>query len=433
MSTYTCCDGIARRDFLRIGAITGFGLGLGLPQYLAQASAGGGRGRAKAAIFVRLGGGPSHMDTFDLKPDAPDTPRGEFKPIATNVDGIQISEHLPKLAHCADKFAILRGVSHTLAAHELGTLYMGTGNRPLPSLSFPGYGAVVTKELGAPAELPGFVAVPSQGNNPTGYLGVEYGPFETGETPKPGQPMRIRGLALQSGVTMEDIDRRQNLVKRYDTAFGNFAQEDKILSGMDEFGQKAYAMMRSPKAREAFDLSRESAGVSSLFATDPFSQSCLLATRLVENGVKFVTVNLGGWDTHDDNFNKLKGKNLPTLDAGLSGLFQALAMKGMLDSTLVFVTGEFGRTPKINVRGGRDHYPRAMFSLLAGGGLKGGQVVGESDAKGEGPKDKAITPDDIAATFFTALGIDPRKEYHTPSGRPVMIVRYGTPIKELIG
>ncbi|MEQ1858818.1 MAG: DUF1501 domain-containing protein [Chthoniobacteraceae bacterium] len=433
MSTYLCCDGIARRDFIRIGAVSGFGLGFGLPQYLAHAGTTGGKGKAKAAIFVRLGGGPSHMDTFDLKPDAPDTHRGEFKPIATNVDGIQISEHLPKLAGCADKFAILRGVSHTLAAHELGSLYMGTGNRPLPSLSFPSLGAVVQKELGAPAELPGFVAVPSQGGNPTGYLGVEYGPFETGETPKPGQPMKIRGLALANGVTLNDVDRRQNLVKRYDTAFGDFAQEDKILSGMDEFGQKAYSMMRSPAAREAFDISKESAGITSVFGADAFSQSCLLATRLVESGVKFVTVNLGGWDTHDDNFNKLKTKNLPTLDAGLSGLFNALAMKGLLDSTVVYVTGEFGRTPKINVRGGRDHYPRAMFTLLAGGGIKTGQVVGASDAKAEGPESRALTPDDIAATFFHALGIDHRKEYNTPSGRPVMITRYGTPIPELIG
>jgi len=430
---YLCCDGVTRRDFLRIGSVGALGLSLGLPQYLAQAAEAGGRGKAKAAIFVRLGGGPSHLDTFDLKPGAPDTHRGEFRPIATNVDGVQICEHLPKLAQCAEKYAILRGVSHTLAAHELGTLYMGTGNRPLPSLSFPSYGAVVTKELGAPAELPGFVAMPNQGNNPTGYLGVEYGPFETGELPKAGQPMRIRGLALQGGVTLEDIDRRQNLVKRYDTAFGRYAEEDKILSGMDEFGQKAYAMLRSPKAREAFDLSREAASATGLFGADSFSQSCLLATRLVENGVKFVTVNLGGWDTHDDNFNKLKTKNLPTLDAGLSGLLNTLALKGLLESTLVFVTGEFGRTPKINVRAGRDHYPRAMFALLAGGGIRGGQVVGESDEKAEGPKDKAITPDDLAATFYTALGIDPRKEYHTPSGRPVMVVRYGTPIRELIG
>src|SRR5258705_9212744 len=163
MSMYTCCDGVTRRDFIRVGAITGFGLGFSLQGYLAHAATEGAvttGGKAKAAIFVRLGGGPSHMDTFDLKPDAPDTHRGEFKPIATNVDGVQISEHLPKLAKCAEKFAILRGVSHTLAAHELGTLYMGTGNRPLPSLSFPHLGAVVSKELGAVPELPPFVAGP---------------------------------------------------------------------------------------------------------------------------------------------------------------------------------------------------------------------------------------------------------------------------------
>ena len=434
MSNYTCCDGITRRDFIRIGAITGFGLGFSLQNYLAHASADGlaPTGKAKAAIFVRLGGGPSHMDTFDLKPDAPDTHRGEFKPIGTNVDGMQICEHLPKLAKCADKFAILRGVSHTLAAHELGSLYMGTGNRPLPSLAFPSLGSVVAKELGAIPELPAFVAVPNQGNNPTGYLGVEYGPFDTGAAPTAGKPMEIRGLALR-GVTLDEVDRRQNLVKRYDTAFGDFGKEDKILSGMDEFGQKAYTMMRSTKAREAFDLSKESMNLTSLFGTDQFSQSCLLATRLIENGVKFITLNLGGWDTHNDNFNALKNKNLPTLDAGLSGLFEALAVKGLLDSTVVYVTGEFGRTPKVNPRAGRDHYPRAMFSILAGGGIRGGQVVGESDANGEGPKDKPITPDDIAATFFTALGINPKKEYHTPSGRPVMIVRYGTPIQPLIG
>ena len=433
MSNYICCDGIARRDFIRVGAITGFGLGFSLQNFLAHAASEAAplKGKAKAAIFVRLGGGPSHMDTFDLKPDAPETHRGEFKPIATNVDGVQISEHLPKLAKCADKFAILRGVSHTLAAHEMGSLYMGTGNRPIPSLQFPSYGSVVAKELGAMPELPAFVAVPSQGNNPTGYLGVEYGPFDTGSAPQAGKPMEIRGLALR-GVTMEDVDRRQNLVGRYDKAFGDFAKEDKILAGMDEFGRKAYAMMRSTKARDAFDLSKESANMAELFGTDQFSQSCLLATRLVESGVKFVTLNLGGWDTHADNFNALKNKQLPQLDAGLSGLFQSLALKGLLDSTVVYVTGEFGRTPKVNPRAGRDHYPRAMFTLLAGGGIKMGQVVGASDEKGEGPKDKGITPDDIAATFYTALGINPQKEYKTPSGRPVMITRYGAAIKELI-
>jgi hypothetical protein len=441
------CDGLPRRDFLRIGAISGFGMGMTLQQFLgtkALAAAPGVAGaplqqgsgtqmpaKAKAAIFVRLGGGPSHMDTFDLKPDAPESHRGEFKPIATKADGVQICEHLPMLAKCADKFAVLRGVSHTLAAHELGSLYMGTGNRPIASLSFPTFGAVVSKELGSEKELPGFVAVPYQGNNPTGYLGVEYGPFDTGATPLQGKAMEVRGLALR-GVTLTDVDRRQNMVRKYDTAFGSFAKEDKILSGMDEFGQKAYEMMRSTKAREAFDLSREPDSISGLFGGTPFSQSCLLATRLVESGVRFVTVQLGGWDTHADNFAALKRKNLPDLDHGLSGLFQALAGKGLLETTAVYVTGEFGRTPKINPRAGRDHYPRAMFCLLGGGGIRGGQVLGASDAKGEGPKDKAITPDDIAATFYGLLGIDVRKEYLTPSGRPVMIVRNGEFLRDLV-
>ena len=405
---------------------------MGLPQFLAKASEGelNPKAKGKAAIFVRLGGGPTHMDTFDLKPDAPDTHRGEFKEIKTNVPGMRFCEHLPKLAKVADKFAILRGVSHTLAAHGLGTQYLMTGNRPLPSLRYPSYGAVVSKEMESPKELPAFVAVPNQGNYPTGFLGVEYGPFETGSTPTAGEPMQVRGLALR-GITLDDVDRRNNMVAKYDQAFGSFAQNDKILAGMDEFSAKAYQMMRSTKAREAFDLTKESAGITGMFDDQPFSQSCLLATRLVESGVKFVTLNLGGWDTHQDNWSRLKDRNLPALDAGLSGLYRALEEKGLLESTSVFVTGEFGRTPKINQRVGRDHYPRAMFCLMAGGGMQGGQVIGASDAKGEGPKDRAISPDDVAASFMHSLGIDPTKEYHTPTGRPVMIVRDGTVIPEL--
>lgn len=426
-------DRIPRRDFLRIGALAGSALSL--PEYLALAEAGAvnGNAKAKAAIFVRLGGGPSHMDTFDLKPDAPDTHRGEFKEVATNVPGIRICEHLPKLADCADKYVILRGVSHNLAAHELGVQYLGTGNRPLPSMRFPTYGSVVARELAAAAELPPFVAIPNESAYATGYLGVEYGPFETGNMPQAGKPLEVRGLTLKNGVTLADVDRRQNLLQRYDQAFGDFAQKDKLLAGMDQFSQRAYAMMHSAKTRDAFDLGKESSGVTTLFGSDPFSQSCLLATRLVEAGVRFVTVNLGGWDTHSDNFKTLKDKNLPALDAGLSGLFLALHEKGLLESTVVFVTGEFGRTPRINARAGRDHWPRAMCCLLAGGGIRGGRVIGESDAKGEGPKDTSIAPDDMAASFYQTLGIDAHKEYQTPTGRPMMIVRNGTPIKELLG
>ena len=276
MATQLFCDGIQRRDFLKIGALSG--VGLGLSDYLSLAKANAATNtRARSAIYVRLAGGPSHMDTFDMKPDAPDTHRGEFREISTNVPGVRICEHLPKLAKCADKYAILRGVSHTLAAHRLGAEYLMTGNRPLPALKYPTYGAVVSKELGAPRDIPGSVAIPKGPTGPTGFLGLEYGPFETGASPKPGQPMNIRGLSLSNGLTLADIDRRNNLVKRYDTAFGAFAKEDKVLSGMDEFSQKAYEMMRSSRTREAFDLPRESPSVSGLFGDGGFSQSCLLA------------------------------------------------------------------------------------------------------------------------------------------------------------
>ena len=428
---YINCDGILRRDFLRIGALAG--LSFGLPEFLATATAGEVKPQAKAksAIFVRLGGGPSHMDTFDLKPDAPDTHRGEFKEIATKVPGIRICEHLPKLAQCADKYVILRGVSHNLAAHELGLQYLGTGNRPGPALRYPSFGAVVSKEFAAPPELPAFVAIPNESPEAAGYLGVEYGPFETGATPQAGRPMEIRGLTMKNGVTFTDVDRRQDMLQRYDRTFGAFAQKEKLLAGMDQFNQRAYAMMRSPKTREAFDLSKESPALAKLFGPDPFSQSCLLAARLIEAGARFVTVNQNGWDTHVNNFNTLKNTLLPAHDAGLSGLFLALHAKGLLESTTVFVTGEFGRTPAINARGGRDHWPRAMCCLLAGGGIQGGRVIGESDAKGEGPKEAPITPEDVAASFYHSLGIDAQKEYQTPGGRPVRIVRDGKPLKEL--
>jgi hypothetical protein len=432
MSSHVFCDGVRRRDFLAYGVA---GVGLSLPAFLQRTASGqvNSSARGKSAIFVQLAGGPSHIDTFDLKPDAPGANRGEFKPIQTNVGGVEICEHLPKLAQCADKFAILRGVSHTLAAHDLGTKYLNSGNRPLPSLEFPGYGAVIMKELSGDPELPHFVAVP---NTPQagGYLGPAYGPLRTGTTPKVGERFSIRGLDLEKGITLEDIRKQQDLLKRFDTAFGDTGKRDQLVSGLDEFNERAFAMLTSDKARQAFDLSRESPSINGMFGDDNFSASCLLATRLVEAGVRFVTVSLGGWDTHADNFTQLKTKLLPPLDAGLAGLLGALSAKGLLESTSVFVTGEFGRTPKINQRtaeGGRDHYPRAMFCLLAGGGMRGGQVIGASDETAAGPKAEAITPDDVAASFYKSLGIDIAKEYYTPSGRPVMIVRHGKPLAQL--
>jgi hypothetical protein len=429
MATHRYCDGMKRRDFLKVGALGA--AGLNLAGYLRLMQAGQVRSaRAQSAIFINLGGGPTHMDTFDLKPDAPSEYRGEFNPIETNVSGIQISEHLPKVAQQADKYTILRGVSHTLAAHNLGTKYMNTGNRPLPSLEFPGYGAVVSKELPCSPELPPFVAIPNTPQQ-AGYLGVRYAPLQTNSSPRMGAPFSVRGVSLGGGLTLTQVERRQKLLKDLDATFKGVEATSDLVDGLDQFAEQAYNMISSPQARKAFNVGEEPSAVQELFGETSFGQSCLLAVRLVQAGVRFATVSLGGWDTHQDNFNRLKTRNLPELDAGLSALYATLADRGLLESTAVFVTGEFGRTPKINARGGRDHWPRAMFVLLAGGGMKGGQVIGASDDKGMGPAGEAITPDQVAASFYHALGIDYQKEYHTNTGRPVMIVRDGSVIPGL--
>jgi hypothetical protein len=424
------CDGVPRRDFLKVGLFGG--MGLGLSGYLRLAEAGMVReGGATAAIHVHLGGGPSHIDTFDLKPDAPKEYRGEFNPIATNVDGVLICEHLPKLARCADKWALLRGVSHNLAAHEFGTKYMNTGNRPIPSLDFPGYGAVISKELKAPRDLPPFVAIPNTPQT-AGYLGVEYAPFSTTSAPTAGRPFEVRGIKLGQGLTIEEVEKRKALLEGLDRTFRGFEKDNDLVNGLDRFTQRAYDIISSLRSREAFDLTRESPGITDLFGKTPFSQSCLLATRLVEAGVRFVSMTYGGWDTHQDNFSRLKTKQLPELDDAVAGLVCTLDQKGLLEKTAVMVSGEFGRTPKINARGGRDHYPRAMWVLMAGGGIRGGQVIGASDDKGTGPAlGDGISPDDVAASLYHALGIDFTKEYRTTTGRPVMIVRYGKVIPDL--
>jgi hypothetical protein len=407
------------------------GMGLNLASYLRMAQAGELRSsKATSAIYIRLGGGPTHMDTFDLKPDAPSEYRGEFKPINTNVAGMQISEHLPKLAQCADKFTLLRGVSHTLAAHELGTKYMNTGNRPLPSLEFPGFGAVVSKELKTADDLPPFVAIPTTPQI-GGYLGIQYGAFMTNNAPRLGEAYRVRGISLSPDLTLTEVDRREKLLHQVDTAFQGYESKINLLTGLDTFSDRAYSMISSKRAREAFDVAKEPTQIAERFGNHEFGQSCLLACRLVASGVRFATVNSQKWDMHQNIFPNLKDKALPELDQGLSALLTTLSERGLLESTVVILAGEFGRTPKINQRAGRDHWPRAMFVLMAGGGIGGGRVFGASDDKGMGPANAAITPDNIAASFYHALGINHQKEYHTSSGRPVMIVREGQVMPEL--
>jgi uncharacterized protein (DUF1501 family) len=433
MAMHRTCDGVRRRDFLKVGVLGGSALSLS--GYLRLAAAGEvKKAKATSAIFINLQGGPTHMDTFDLKPNSPSEYRGEFNPIQTNVPGIEISEHLPKIAQVMDKFCLLRGVTHTLAAHELGQQYVITGNKPLASLEFPGYGSVITKELPGAEELPAYVAVPNTNAKP-GYLGVRYAPLNTGSLPTPGKAYSVRGVSLENGLTVTEVERRTNLLKDLDSAFKGFEKDNQLLDGLDKFSQQAYSMITSTRARNAFDISKESPSFSEPFGSTTFGGSCLLATRLVEAGVRFVTISYGGWDTHNDNWGRLKDRLLPPFDEGFAALLNGLQQKGLLESTAVFVTGEFGRTPKINSRGpavGRDHYARCMFMLLAGGSVKPGQVVGESDDKAQGPVNSDNSPADVAATFYQNLGIDHRKEYHTSTGRPVMIVREGDVIPEVL-
>lgn len=428
MATHRFCDGMKRRDFVKVGAL---GASLSLVDYLRLAKAGAVQDKAKgkSAIYIRLGGGPTHMDTFDMKPDAPAEYRGDLKPIKTNVSGMEICEKFPLLAKMADKFTILRGVSHTLAAHELGSKYLLTGNRPLPSLEYPGIGSVVAKELGSPPDMPPYVAVPNTQVG-GGFLGLQYGAFATNAQPKLGSTFNVRGIGLQNGMTIAEVDRREKLLAQVDTTFRDIEAKSDVLSGLDEFSEQAFQMISSKRARDAFDMSRENDKVAKRFGDGEVNQSALLAVRLIEAGARFVTLTTGSWDMHTDIYTRLD-KSLPMIDQSVSALLTTLDERGLLESTSVIMTGEFGRTPKINQRGGRDHWPRAMFVFMAGGGMKHGQVIGASNDKGEGPADRVISPNDVAASLLHSLGIDHHKEYHTNTGRPIMINRDGNLIPEL--
>ncbi len=322
---------------------------LTLPGLLQLAEAGEVQsGRAQSAIFINLHGGPSHLDTFDLKPDAPAEFRGSFNPIKTNVPGISICEHLPKLAQHADKFAILRGVTHTLAAHQLGQEYVNTGNRPLPSLQYPGYGAVIAKERPSQRDLPSFVAIPNSAQRP-GYLGVQYAPLNTGATPRAGQPFSVRGIAMTGGLTVDGRPAAADSCSpRWTSGSRTSSRKISCWKGWTSSASKRTRSLPRAKRARRLTSARNHRPLPSRLAKIRLAVSCLLATRLVESGVRFVTVSLGGWDTHQDNFTRLRENLLPKLDEGLAALFNGLQQKGLLESTAVLVTGEFGRTPKIN-------------------------------------------------------------------------------------
>jgi hypothetical protein len=436
------CEPVPRRDFLQAGLCAGLSLCVASHAQRAVAAQAASAAGAKSAIFISLTGGPSHLDTFDLKPESPAEYRGEFRPIRTNVPGVEFCEHLPKLARCADKFAILRGVSHTLAAHSLGADYVNTGTRPSHRSAVgdcgphPSYGAVVAQQTEPlnPSDLPPFVAIPHSNQLP-GFLGVKYMPLNTGATPRAGQPFDVDGSGLTDGLTPDEVDGRQRLFRQLATGLQEPQTVSRQAEALNRIAQQIRARALTPRARQAFDISRESPHFAQPFGGQPFGTSCLLAVRLVEHGVRFVTLSLAGWDTHQHNFPRLRDSLLPALDTGLAALLQGLAAKGLLESTLVFVTGEFGRTPRLHngaAGGGRDHYPRCMFMLLAGGGIRGGRVVGRSDQRGTEPDGHGFSPSDVAATFYHCQGIDPAQEYHLSSGGPIAIVRDGRVIRELL-
>lgn len=422
-----------RRDFLKAGML-GF-LGLGLTEYLALSSAsaaGVDGGTATSAVLIWMGGGPSHLDMWDLKPDAPSEIRGMFNPINTNARGVQISEHLPLMARQMDKVAVLRSVSSNEAAHERGTHYMMTGFEPLPGFGIPSYGSVASKMLKPRSALPPYIAIPQPVMyGGAGFLGAALDPFAPGGDPNDGK-FKVRDLDLPNGMSVERMDRRRTLRDSVDSLFAKYEKGSDRVRTVDAFYKRAYALLSSSEARAAFDLSKEPGKVREAYGRNQFGQGLLLARRLVEGGVRFVTVQSGGWDTHNNGFNALKNNLLPSFDRAVAAFLQDLAERGLLKKTLVIVMGEFGRTPKINRDGGRDHHARCFSVLLAGGGIKGGQAVGASDARGAEPAERPIKPEDLSATIYQCLGIDYTQSIESPEGVRVTLSRGGRAIEQAL-
>ena len=433
---YGCCDGVSRRRFLQAGALLFGGLTLdGLLRSEALASATGRPAKDLSVILVWQGGGPSHLDMWDLKPQAPSEFRGTFNPIKSSLDGFQISEHLPNTAKVCDRLAILRSTTHNDGGHESASHFLLTGYPPtndIPSNETPSYGSIIAKELGPRQPgFPAYVAVPTAPrSSAAAYLGVGYNPFETQGDPNHDH-FRVRNLKTPGGITMDRLENRQRLLKHFDT-LRREVDASGVIAGMDTFSQQAFDLVTSPKVQEAFDLTKEDPKLRDKYGRHTWGQSALLARRLVEAGVRFVTVNQGGWDTHNNNFEDLKKSQLPAFDKSFAGLIEDLDQRGQLDRTLVLVWGEFGRTPRINSNAGRDHWPNVFTTVMAGGGIKRGIVLGESDARAEFPKDRPISPQDVLATLYHLLGVNREKSYRNDAERPVEILNYGKPIQEII-
>ncbi|MDZ4861064.1 MAG: DUF1501 domain-containing protein [Candidatus Hydrogenedentes bacterium] len=419
----------SRRDFLKVGVIAGLGLSLGdyfrMTDAQAQSAA-----RAESCIFIFCAGGMSHVDTFDPKPYSPIEYRGELGTVATNTGDV-FGATMKNMAAIADKLTVLRSVTHGEAAHERGTHNMLTGYKPSPALVYPSMGSVISHEFGPRNDMPAYIAIPGAGDPfmGTGYLSSAFGPFSVGGEPV-NQGFQVRDLNLAGGVSPERMEGRKGLLTTVDNHFRSLEKTD-VLDAMDSYYQRAYALISSQKAREAFDVNAEPDAMRDRYGRTAMGQRLLLSRRLVEAGARFSTVVDGGYDMHVDIKGSMNSIG-PALDQGVAALIADLAERGMLEKTLVVLSTEFGRTVRINKDGGRDHWPKAFSVVLAGGGLKAGLIHGTTDAYGSEPSTDPIGPADISATIFGQLGVDIQKKLMSDGNRPIDIVRDGTVIAPVV-
>jgi len=419
---------VGRRSFMQVGAVGALGLTLGdyfkLRAADAKPAAGKKGPKAESVIHIFLPGGMAHQESWDPKPFAPVEYRGDMGLVNTKLDGVQFSEGLKQMATVADKVTVVRSMTHGEAAHERGTHNMFTGYRPSPALTFPSMGSVVSQQLGVRNDLPPYVAVPSISTNfaGNGYLSSAYGPFALGSDPA-NEGFRVQDLQLPGGVTPERFTQRRKLMDTVNDHFRSHEKSDN-LDAMDTFYQRAYGLISSEKARDAFDITKETPATRDQYGRNAAGQRMLLARRLVEGGVRFVTLHYGGWDFHNGITANTRAQ-LPAFDQALAALIRDLEARGMLDKTLVMVSSEFGRTPKINTTAGRDHWPKVFSVMLAGGGIKKGLVYGKSDSTASEPDEDALGVEDLAHTVYTCLGIDADKKLMSPGDRPIDIVREG--------
>ena len=426
----------SRRDFLQVGFCGG--IGLSLPHFLRMKSAQADlknyksvEGTAKSVIFVFLPGGMAHQESFDPKPYAPVEYRGPLSHIQTNVSGVVLSQMWQHTAKVTDKIAICRSMTHGEAAHERGTHNMFTGYRPSPALTFPSMGSVVTHEYGPRNNIPQYVCIPGQPNEfaGTGYLSSSFAPFSLGSDPAAGG-FNVRDLKLPGGVDAERFARRRSVLDVVNQKFTDKEKADS-LDAVDTFYQRAYGMVASPEAQQAFDLSKEPDKLRDEYGRNTAGARMLMARRLVEAGARFVTLTYGGWDHHDNIEGAIKGQ-APPLDQAFARLIRDLDERDRLDDTLVCIASEFGRTPKINGTAGRDHWPKVFSVVLAGGGVKGGITYGTSNSTASEPEDNPLTVQDWASTIYHCLGITSDKELMAPGDRPIEIVNGGKIRRELL-